>query len=180
MSYLLSSLNKPSTFFFWTKPAEPSHLVSSNHVYEPCLPYLGVFTRGYFFLVTAAQITKHITTQRRDFFSTWQQPLLELLGDDPYKSVSVTQRRCSKRYPCLENSLWRHMLRAQSSQIGGKWADTVIPPNLFLSPRWDVAQWDATAFSLSVCKRPLSIGWTICPAARGYEPINTEICSLPS
>lgn len=61
------------------------------------------------------------------------QPCSKLLGDDPYKSVSVAQRRCSKWYPGLENSLWRHMLRAhRTARLGGKWADTVTPPSLFL------------------------------------------------
>lgn len=50
--------------------------------------------------------------EERLFLNLTTQPRFTLLGDDPYKSVSVAQRRCSKWYPCLENSLWRHMLRA--------------------------------------------------------------------
>lgn len=71
-----------------------------------------VYTRQYLFPATAAEITNHNTEET--------QPCFKLLCDDPYKSVSVTQRRCSKRYPCLENSLWRHMLRAhRAARLGG-------------------------------------------------------------
>lgn len=49
------------------------------------------------------------------------QPRFKLLSDDPYKSAIVAQRRCSKWYPCLENSLWRNMLRAHGeARLGGE------------------------------------------------------------
>lgn len=71
-----------------------------------------------------------------------------------------TQRR--RWYPCSENSLWRHMLRAhRASQIrGGEWADTVTAKSIFWSQLWVVAQWDSTAslsLPLSIWKRSLWI-----------------------
>lgn len=45
------------------------------------------------------------------------QPGFKLLSDDPYKSAIVVQRRCSKSYPSLENSLWRNMLRAHREAV---------------------------------------------------------------
>lgn len=72
-----------------------------------------------------------------------------------------TQRR--RWYPCSENSLWRHMLRAhRASQIRGgeKWADTVTAKSIFWSQLWVVAQWDSTAslsLPLSIWKRSLWI-----------------------
>lgn len=110
------------------------------------------------------------------------QPGFKLLSDDPYKSAIVAQRRCSKSYPSLENSLWRNMLRARREAVffgmGVAWADTVTLPNLFWSQQRDAVQWDSTA-SLSLRVGSLSTSWTICPAVLGCEPIDKYLNLFP-
>lgn len=92
-----------------------------------------------------------------------------------------TQRR--RWYPCSENSLWRHMLRAhRASQIRGgeKWADTVTAKSIFWSQLWVVAQWDSTAsLSPSLDLEAFTLnsdGQFVQLSASRCEPINTEIC----
>lgn len=66
-----------------------------------------------FLLATAAEIVQTChNTEEGHLLHLPTQPCFKLLSDDPYKSVSVAQRRCSKRNPCYENSLWRLTLSA--------------------------------------------------------------------
>lgn len=118
----------------------------------------------------------HQSTEERLLLNLTTQPCFKLLGDDPYKAVSVVQRRCSKWCPCLGNSLWSHMLRGLTEQphLGG---NELIPSlcQFFFCPMWAVEKWHSTA---SLSRSGCSIGHSICPAVCGYKPINTEICSL--
>lgn len=139
--------------------------------------------RSYHFINgSSTDKTPHHNMEERLFLNLTTQLRFTLLSDDPYKSVSVAQRRCSKWYPCLENSLWRHMLRAHRGARLGENELILSLPNLFLSQLWDVVQQDSTQLlSLNLeATHLLSIGRIICPAVPDYEPINTEICSLSS
>lgn len=76
-------------------------------------------------------------------------------------------------------SLKEHVEGSQSSQIGGKWADTVTLPNLFLSLLWDVKQWDSTASLFLSATTSLNSGRCVRPGICGYvRLINTDTSVL--
>lgn len=134
---------------------------------------------GTFFLFFSQQLKprrqQRITASQRCFISTCQHNPAQSSSPMTHIRLSVSQRRCSKGSPGLEDSFSRaHVDSTQISQIGG-WAETVASQVRYLA--LDCALWYGISLSLEV---PRSTGGTICPAVCGCEPINTEICWLSS
>lgn len=85
--------------------------------------------------------------------------------------LSVSQRRCSKGSPGLEDSFSSARVDStQISQIGGGNELKLLPHKFVI---WRRTLWYGVSLGVEV---PRSTGGTICPAVCGYEPINTEIC----
>lgn len=129
--------------------------VAAVHLFRE-IPYASLYKNNHFLELETAEKKDGKKNHKTEewLLNLTTQPCFKLAGNDPHKSVSVVQRRCSKWCPCLENSLWRLMLRAHRAARfgvggGGGWGggDTVTLPKSFFV--WRVGSGAVGNMSLS-------------------------------
>lgn len=142
---------------------------------------LGIHTRRYLFLelTTAAEITNHTTTPRRDSFSTWQHSPALSSSAMTHISLSVSRRGGVQNDALAWKILFEGTfsgLTEQPDRGGMSWY--CHSAKSFFVSAVGCGTVGLYSFSLEIWKHPLSIGHSVRPAVRGYEPINTEICPV--